>query len=106
MGYIINLTILLQVTSLEKLYGAQLVWKIEGYEEKMKESKAGQKPTIFSPPFLTGRHGYKLAMSASLYGDGKGIVTVERDTWSTGHYSIYTPRPVSDTHTPRLHRHR
>lgn len=61
-----------RVDGLEKLYGSQLIWKIDNYAAKLEEAKAGKKPTIFSPPFLTSRHGYKLAMSCCLYGDGKG----------------------------------
>lgn len=40
-------------------------------KEKFNDCKSGKKPTIFSPPFLTSRNGYKLAMSTALYGDGK-----------------------------------
>ena len=61
-----------KVESLEKLYGSQLVWKIEDYADKLSDAKANRKSTIYSPPFLTSRHGYKMALSASLYGDGKG----------------------------------
>ncbi|ELU13993.1 hypothetical protein CAPTEDRAFT_159010 [Capitella teleta] len=61
-----------RVDGLEKLYGAQLVWKIDGYDEKYQDAKTGRKSTIFSPPFLTSRHGYKMILSASLFGDGKG----------------------------------
>ncbi|CAF1296856.1 unnamed protein product, partial [Didymodactylos carnosus] len=60
-----------KVNALEKCYGSQLIWKIDGYQEKIMEAKSGKKPTIFSPPFLTSRHGYKLACSACLFGDGK-----------------------------------
>ncbi|PAA62246.1 hypothetical protein BOX15_Mlig027678g3 [Macrostomum lignano] len=60
-----------RINGLENLYGPQLIWKIDNYEEKLAEAKSGKKSTIFSPPFLTNRHGYKLAMSACLYGDGK-----------------------------------
>ena len=70
-GMFINL-LYLQVEALEKLYGSQLIWKIDNYAEKLYEAKAGKKPTIYSPPFLTSRHGYKMALSACLYGDGKG----------------------------------
>jgi hypothetical protein len=42
-------------------------------KEKFTDCKTGKKPTIFSPAFLTSRHGYKLALSASLFGDGKGL---------------------------------
>ena len=61
-----------KVEGLEKLYGSQLVWKIDNYEEKFQDAKSGKKATIYSPPFLTSRHGYKMALSACLYGDGKG----------------------------------
>lgn len=61
-----------RIDALEKLYGAQLVWKIDGYADKLSESKSGKKTTIFSAPFLTSRHGYRMALSACLYGDGKG----------------------------------
>ena len=54
--------------------GTQLIWKIDGYTEKMAEAKTGKKGNIFSPPFMSSRYGYKLAMSSSLYGDGKGII--------------------------------
>ena len=64
----------MQVEALEKLYGSQLIWKIDNYEEKLQEGKTGKKTTIYSPPFLTSRHGYKLALSACLYGDGKGNI--------------------------------
>ena len=61
-----------KVHDLEKLYGSQLVWKIDRYAERMQEAKTGKKITIFSPPFMTSRHGYKLAVSLCLNGDGKG----------------------------------
>ena len=60
-----------QVENLEKLYGAQLIWKIDNYAEKLQDAKSGKKTTIYSPPFLTSRHGYKMALSLCLYGDGK-----------------------------------
>lgn len=49
----------------------QLIWKIDNYTEKFTEAKAGKKGNIFSPPFMSCRYGYKLALSASLNGDGK-----------------------------------
>ncbi len=52
--------------------GTQLIWKIDGYTEKFTEAKSGKKGNLFSPPFMSSRYGYKLALSASLFGDGKG----------------------------------
>lgn len=63
-----------KVDTLEKLYGCQLVWKIEGWKEKFNQAKLGKKPTVFSPPFLTNRHGYHMAMSLCPYGDGRGKI--------------------------------
>jgi len=71
-----QITVLEQkVSGLEKLYGCQLVWKIEQWHDKVHEAKLGRKATIFSPPFLTSRHGYKMALSLCPYGDGKGTQT-------------------------------
>ncbi|XP_071944077.1 TNF receptor-associated factor 4-like [Antedon mediterranea] len=60
-----------KVQDLEKMFGSHLVWKINNYAERVQDAKIAKKTTIFSPPFLTGRHGYKLSMSACLNGDGK-----------------------------------
>ncbi|KAK0416158.1 hypothetical protein QR680_012320 [Steinernema hermaphroditum] len=55
---------------LEKLYGAQLVWRIDNIHLKQNEARSGTRTTIFSQPFMSGRHGYKLVASVALYGDG------------------------------------
>lgn len=60
-----------RIESLEKLNGPQLIWKIDNYQEKFNDAKTGKKTTIFSLPFFTSRFGYKLTLSACLYGDGK-----------------------------------
>ncbi|CAJ0576160.1 unnamed protein product, partial [Mesorhabditis spiculigera] len=57
---------------LEKLYGAQLVWRIDNFRQKLNEAKSGAKSTIFSTPFMSGRHGYKMICSVCPYGDGPG----------------------------------
>lgn len=62
-----------RLESLEKLYGAQCVWRLDNFAARREEAQAGKKTTIFSPPFLTHRHGYKMVVSACLNGDGKGI---------------------------------
>ncbi|KAF8359157.1 trf-1 [Pristionchus pacificus] len=63
-------------SNLEKMYGAQLVWKIDNIQQRRNEAKSSARPTIFSPPFMSSRHGYKMCLSACLYGDGP----------SRGHY--------------------
>uniref|UniRef100_A0A1I8FJ31 TRAF-type domain-containing protein n=1 Tax=Macrostomum lignano TaxID=282301 RepID=A0A1I8FJ31_9PLAT len=52
-----------RIACLEKLYGPQLVWRIDSYQERLAEAKSGKKTTLFSPPFLTHRYGYKLILS-------------------------------------------
>ncbi|KAE9551802.1 hypothetical protein FO519_004973 [Halicephalobus sp. NKZ332] len=59
-----------KVNTLEKLYGAQFIWRIENVKQKQQEARSGNQKVIFSAPFFSGRHGYKLILSASLFGDG------------------------------------
>ncbi|CAF1493960.1 unnamed protein product [Adineta steineri] len=60
-----------KVNALEKTYGAQYIWKIDHYQERLEEARTNKKTTLFSPPFLTSRHGYRLALSICLCGDGR-----------------------------------
>ncbi len=61
-----------KTNALEKTYGAQFIWKIDHYSERVQDARTNKKTTLFSPPFLTSRHGYRLALSICLCGDGKG----------------------------------
>ncbi|KAI0213502.1 hypothetical protein LSAT2_001469 [Lamellibrachia satsuma] len=60
-----------RVYALEKQHGVQLLWKIDNYVEQLELAKNGKVPTVFSPPFLSNKHGYRMIMSANLYGGGK-----------------------------------
>uniref|UniRef100_A0A0N5A8G2 MATH domain-containing protein n=1 Tax=Syphacia muris TaxID=451379 RepID=A0A0N5A8G2_9BILA len=60
----------LKCITLEKLYGSQMIWRIDNVKQKQNEARSGARTTIFSNPFMSGRHGYKMVLSASLYGDG------------------------------------
>ncbi|KAI6242351.1 Trf-1 [Aphelenchoides fujianensis] len=59
-----------RIDALEKLYGAQYIWRIDDYRRRFAAAKSGEEPLLFSPPFLSGRHGYKLVLSVALFGDG------------------------------------
>ena len=61
-----------QISDLEKIARNQLIWRIDEYSRKMKEAKSGNTTTLFSPPFNTSKHGYRLCASMCLNGDGKG----------------------------------
>lgn len=63
---------LFQIDALEKLYGAQFVWRIDNYRKRFEDAKTNVKPMLFSPPFLSGRYGYKMVVSVALFGDGPG----------------------------------
>ncbi|VDM41475.1 unnamed protein product [Toxocara canis] len=61
----------LKSATLEKLYGAQMIWRIDNVKQKQNEARSGTRTTVFSPPFATARYGYKMIASVSLYGDGQ-----------------------------------
>ncbi|KAH7724375.1 Protein TRF-1 [Aphelenchoides avenae] len=63
-------TLQTRISSLEKLYGAQFIWRVDDVKAKQNEAQGGTRTTVFSAPFLSGRHGYKLILSMSLWGDG------------------------------------
>lgn len=42
-------------------------------DSKMRAAKSGETPTLFSPCFVTSKHGYRLSASVCLNGDGKGV---------------------------------
>ncbi|WKX98814.1 hypothetical protein Q1695_014028 [Nippostrongylus brasiliensis] len=53
-----------------EMFGPQLVWRIENVAQRKNEARSGTRPVIYSEPFVTGRHGYKMVASACLFGDG------------------------------------
>ena len=61
-----------QITDMEKIQRSQLIWRIDEFSRKMKEAKSGNTTTLFSPPFNTSKHGYRMCASLCLNGDGKG----------------------------------
>ena len=79
-----------KLNGLEKSDGPQYVWRIDHYqvgsfssssslfmvifvnEERLGEDRKNKRTTLFSPQFLTSRHGYRLALSICLCGNGKG----------------------------------
>ena len=53
-------------------YNGVLVWKIPNYAKHLEEARTGRKLSIYSPPFYTSRHGYKMCARLYLNGDGVG----------------------------------
>ena len=53
-------------------YNGILIWKIDDFERRRKEAVDGVTMSLYSSPFYTGRHGYKMCARIYLNGDGLG----------------------------------
>ena len=63
----------LRVQLLERAtYDGVLLWKIDDFERRMKEAIDGVTMSLYSIPFYTSRHGYKMCARVYLNGDGMG----------------------------------
>ena len=49
-----------------------LLWKIEGYQKKRQDAISGVKTVLYSPPFYSDQHGYKMCAKLYLNGEGAG----------------------------------
>ncbi len=59
---------ILEVKSCSGVY----VWKINELTRRSREAKQGRTISLYSPPFYTSTHGYRLCLRAYLNGDGEG----------------------------------
>ena len=48
------------------------LWRIPEMKRRIRDAKLGRITSIYSPPFYTGRNGYKMCIRAYLNGDGTG----------------------------------
>lgn len=53
-------------------YSGSMVWKIDDFERRRKEALDGINLSIYSSPFYTSKHGYKVCARLYLNGDGMG----------------------------------
>ncbi len=90
----------LQATS----YSGTFVWKIPEVRRRRNEAKAGKTISLYSAPFYTSRHGYKLCLRLYMDGDGSGkgshlsfFLTLMR-----GEYDALLPWPFRRTVTLML----
>ena len=58
--------------SLASSFNGTFVWRIPDVTRRIREAKSGRVSSIYSPPFYTGRTGYKMCIRAYLNGDGIG----------------------------------
>ena len=49
-----------------------MVWKIPQFSQRNTDAQSGKCPSIFSLPFYTGHHGYKMCLRLYILGDGIG----------------------------------
>ena len=53
-------------------YNGILIWKIDEFERRRKEAVDGVTMSLYSSPFYTSRHGYRMCARIYLNGDGLG----------------------------------
>ena len=61
----------LQATS----YNGVFIWKIPEVQRRRHEAKIGRTVSLYSAPFYTSRHGYKVCLRLYMDGDGSGRST-------------------------------
>ncbi|CAK8692867.1 unnamed protein product [Clavelina lepadiformis] len=60
-----------KLSAISDKLGAEMIWKVDEWENKMAQAVSGKKIAIHSPPFYTARHQYKLSLSLLPNGDNK-----------------------------------
>ena len=55
-----------------KTTSGSYVWKVNDIARRYREAKEGKTSSLYSPPFYTSQHGYRLCLRAYLNGDGSG----------------------------------
>eukprot|EP00731_Ephydatia_muelleri_P022318 Em0014g909a len=55
-----------------KTINGTVVWKVNEVQRRFREARTGKIVSLYSPPFYTSAHGYRLCLRAYLYGDGPG----------------------------------
>ena len=85
----------LQATS----YNGVFIWKIPEVQRRRQEAKVGRTISLYSAPFYTSRHGYKLCLRLYMDGDGSGkgnhlsfFLTIMR-----GEFDALLPWPFKQT---------
>ena len=59
---------ILEVKSLTRVY----IWKVNELGRRYCEAQMGRMTSLYSPPFYTSTHGYRLCLRVYLYRDGSG----------------------------------
>ena len=80
-------------------YDGTFVWKIPEVQRRIAEAKSGKTVSLYSAPFYTSRHGYKMCLRLYLDGDGTGKGTHLSFflTLMKGEYDALLPWPFRQT---------
>ena len=90
----------LQATS----YSGTFIWKIPEVQRRRSEARSGRTVSLYSAPFYTSRHGYKMCLRLYMDGDGSGKGTHLSFflTLMRGEYDALLPWPFKQTVTLML----
>ena len=90
----------LQATS----YSGIFIWKIPEVRRRRGEARSGRTVSLYSAPFYTSRHGYKMCLRLYMDGDGSGKGTHLSFflTLMRGEYDALLPWPFRQTVTLML----
>ena len=90
----------LQVTS----YSGTFIWKIPEVQRRRGEARSGRTVSLYSAPFYTSRHGYKMCLRLYMDGDGsrKGTHLSFFLTLMRGEYDALLTWPFRQTVTLML----
>ena len=58
--------------SLASTHNGAFLWRVPDMKRRIRDARIGRITSIYSPPFYTGRNGYKMCIRAYLNGDGSG----------------------------------
>ena len=58
--------------SFASTHNGAFLWRVPDMKRRIRDAKIGRITSIYSPPFYTGRNGYKMCIRAYLNGDGSG----------------------------------
>ena len=53
-------------------YSGTFIWKIPEVQRRRDEARSGRTVSLYSSPFYTGRHGYKMCLRLYMDGDASG----------------------------------
>ena len=60
------------VSALATSYSGMYIWKVPKLTRRRRDAVLGKTVSLYSAPFFTSRHGYKLCLRVYLNGDGSG----------------------------------